>query len=146
MPQFKPVSPERMKALKDGQDEYLGSGCSRNVRAINRDYVLKHSPGYPYCNQQEWKFWQWAKENGQDRFLAPCLAISEDGEYLMQERVKCTLAQIPGWYGAGEGRRKYEQRYDELLRWASDHRIHDTHAGNIGLTYDDRLVMIDYAG
>ena len=67
--------------------ELLGEGVNRRVYrcAINPAYVIKVSDrNYCWQNINEWETW-WYASKLMARWLAPCVAISPSGSYLVQK-------------------------------------------------------------
>lgn len=72
--------------------QQLGYGISRHV------YTLEHSPGFvikweaegkDFQNVMEWRIWESVKKfPTYARWFAPCLDISPNGVWLIQEKVK----------------------------------------------------------
>lgn len=71
--------------------ERLGDGISRAVFAcaVNPEWVVKvcHTGDTRFQNQYEWRVWHNAQEAPDvKKWLAPCLHISQAGNFLVQRR------------------------------------------------------------
>lgn len=67
--------------------DFLGEGVNRRVYrcAINPNYVIKVSDrAHCWQNINEWETW-WYASKLMARWLAPCVAISPSGTYLVQQ-------------------------------------------------------------
>jgi hypothetical protein len=112
--------------------DLLGSGVSRQtyVYAADKNYVVKmqHSTA-DFQNQTEWKLWHDLKGvegRGLDKWLAPCIRISDMGTWMIQKRTTpVTLDYL---------KKKYN-RIPEMFT--------DLKADNWGLL-DGKLVCHDY--
>jgi hypothetical protein len=66
--------------------DFLGEGVSRKVFrcAINPEFVVKVSDrAHSWQNINEWEVW-WYSSKTMAKWLAPCVAISPSGTYLIQ--------------------------------------------------------------
>ena len=82
-------------SLSDLCSEKIASGSTRDVFvfAKNPNYVVKVER-YPrtFTNACEWNNWEYLKYHPElNKWLAPCLDISDDGKYLIQQRVTHAL-------------------------------------------------------
>ena len=74
--------------------QQLGRGVARRVTALDlpfkteKKYVLKWEPdGQMFQNAIEWRVWQAVSHTPLEKWFAPCIAISPNGLWLIQERV-----------------------------------------------------------
>lgn len=72
----------------------LGNGISRHVAPLTlpfkteKKYVIKfEGSGDMFQNAMEWRVWKAVEDTKLDKWFAPCLAISTNGLWLIQERV-----------------------------------------------------------
>jgi hypothetical protein len=78
--------------------DFLGEGVNRRVYrcAINPTYVIKVSDrGHCWQNINEWETW-WYASKAMAKWLAPCVAISLSGTYLVQRYCEpVRLSELP---------------------------------------------------
>jgi len=77
--------------------KYLGEGYRRVVyeHLDNPDLVIKFLKNLDdNHNRVEWENWQNLKDTQKGESLAPCISISEDSRFLVQQRVKL-LVEAP---------------------------------------------------
>lgn len=70
--------------------EKVGVGQSREVyiHRHNPDWVVKvEVSGKDFQNAHEWRLWHDLKETDLKKWFAPCVDISDNGMFLIQERV-----------------------------------------------------------
>lgn len=105
--------------------DFLGEGVNRKVYrcALNPAYVIKVSDrGHCWQNINEWETW-WYASKLMAKWLAPCVAISNSGSYLVQRYAEAIRAdELP----------------KKLPRFLVDQKI-----SNYGML-DGRLVARDY--
>lgn len=105
----------------------LGEGADRKVFTHKQDptLVIKAETGtYSAANVAEWDLWSDFQDRPQGRFLAPCVAISPYGRFLLQRRVSpVAIDLLP----------------DKLPRFLADLKAKD-----FGW-YDCRVVCCNYA-
>lgn len=84
--------------------EFIGAGQSRSVYgyAMDPKYVVKIDRSGHFNNVAEWDIWNETSDEHQ-RFLAPCLKISQCGRLLIQERTTPVSLdempkEIPGFF------------------------------------------------
>lgn len=77
----------------------LGSGLYRHVYSGKQDatLVIKYEARNDRCcNRVEWDLWRYMAEEELGKWLAPCIAISPDGSWLIQKRTEpLQYAQLP---------------------------------------------------
>lgn len=106
--------------------DHIGSGMYRDVFEVkfDDDLVIKVEKEGSYCNTREWIVWNDTTEEKWSDWLAPCVAISENGKFLIQQKTKRIInKQLP----------------DKIPSF-----LDDTHFDNWGI-YKNRLVCHDYA-
>ena len=67
---------------------YLSDGAFRYVFAIDDNYVLKYENDNCGCNLAEASAYEFYRDTPKERFLAKVFDISEDGQFLIMERMK----------------------------------------------------------
>lgn len=104
----------------------LGEGLYRKVFVCRQDasMVVKYEkPNSRCCNRVEMEMWAEMQDHVLGKWLAPCVAVSPDGTWLIQMRTEpLQLAQLP----------------DKIPRIFCDTKIN-----NWGM-YDGRIVCHDY--
>lgn len=136
------VSDETVDSLRS-QLKRLGAGVSRTVYDLGDGTVLKinHSDDGHFAgnNLSEWKNWQRIKGTEYEEHFAECIAVSEDGTWLIQRAIDRTLGDAA--------------QYQEWSHWyntvgkelSAEFGIGDLHYGNVGMTVQGNIVVIDYA-
>lgn len=70
----------------------IGTGMNRDVYKFPFDetYIVKYEYAANKCFQNviEWEFWETVKNTSMAKWFAPCLAISQNGLYLIQKKVE----------------------------------------------------------
>lgn len=70
-------------------DDYIGAGASRETYACKFDktMVVKVEVGVDmFQNVKEWLVWQRVRNEEMSRWFAPCVEISDHGNWLLQKR------------------------------------------------------------
>lgn len=133
------VSSETIDSLQS-QLTRLGAGISRTVYDLGDGTVLKIQKGgneYAGGNLSEFAAWQAIKGTEWEIHFAECIAVSDDGSWLIQRAIDETFAQ----------------RTDEWNIWwqeigeeiGTTLGIGDLHYGNVGTTVQGDIKIIDYA-
>lgn len=76
-----------LKGLMVGNS--LGMGASREVFvcAMNEEFVVKFEyKAKSFSNALEWEVWQHVKDTAWAKWFAPCICISNSGNFLVQRR------------------------------------------------------------
>lgn len=79
------------------KSEPIAEGCFRRVyvNPLKPDTVLKEEiHDGKFCNVEEWAMWQEYREHELGKWLAPCMAISPNGRWLVQAKTR-TLMKLP---------------------------------------------------
>jgi hypothetical protein len=113
-----------------------GSGSSRIVYHVGKEYVLKVTRYAPEYNRDEYNNYQYALQNGNAHKFAASYAISADGTFLLSEKVDDCFRndhyERADWI---------EAKNAGLFELFSDHWMF-----NIGRRFSDsELVIIDYS-
>jgi len=78
---------------------YIGEGQFRRVFTLqnNDDLVIKVEQGRgEFHNIQEWRNWLEVQNTPLAKWFAPCVAISENGRFLLQKRtVPVSIRELP---------------------------------------------------
>lgn len=106
------------RCMKDLCGKYLGSGAAREVYAYRPDPTLviklethRYSDAYSYQNVNEYTTWSRLPTRYR-KWLAPCVAISDDGRVLLQRRAERVRSnqlptRFPAWLGWDLKRRNW---------------------------------------
>jgi hypothetical protein len=111
---------------------YLGEGFRRIVYAHKdrEDLVIKFLKNLEdNHNRTEFDNWQKFKDTDQGRWLAPCYSLSNDGRFLVQQRVE-VLDEAP-------------QSVPEWIKTLRDWSFGGNQSKHWG-SWDGRVLLIDY--
>lgn len=133
------VSSETIDSLQS-QLRRLGRGVSRTVYDLGDGTVLKvchNVDSFAGNNLSEWQTWQRVKGTEWEVHFSECVAVSDDGTWLIQRAIDSTFEDdSAGW----------SEWWDETGREISETLgIGDLHYGNVGTTVSGQVKVIDYA-
>lgn len=129
----------------------LGAGVSRTVYALSETEVLKVANvrnSFAGNNQSEWDAYFDLEGTDLGQYLARCIAIADDGEWMVSERIVATFDDGNPFSDpdiattANESKREFLTSIARLLGSAG---IADLHGGNVGWRADGTAVVVDYA-
>lgn len=121
----------------------LGSGVSRTVYDLGDGTVLKVNRRNPWHasagdNLTEWQAWQEIKDGPFASCFAECIAIADDGSWMIQAAVSYVFSDDDDYSG-------YSEWWREVGKEAClYHRIGDVHPGNAGVTENGNVLIVDY--
>lgn len=118
----------------------LGAGVSRTVYDLGDGTVLKvchdqHS--HAGNNLSEWEMWQKVQGTEWEIHFAECIAVSDDGSWLIQRAIDQTFeSDHVAW----------SEWYREIgADLSAELHLGDLHYGNVGTTVQGQVKIIDYA-
>lgn len=127
--------------------KHLGSGAFRDVYSLSDRYVIKIGRGTDgiRSNKMEWNTYNYYKHNLKMRNkLAKCFYMAEDGSYIIMERCEITVRDYRGLLILEE-MDKFDKKLDIFENFIHDNSvIADTHYGNMMLTANNKLKVVDY--
>lgn len=128
------ISDDTISSVEQCGLEYLGSGISRRVFALDEQHVLKLERGYyKTCNKTERDGWLAIADTPMAVHFAPVVACSPSGEWLVMRRAESKLDSYT-----------FSQWSNTTGRALNRAGCTDLHSGNVMEMRDGSVKVIDY--